>query len=97
MSTMSNLDELRHEYNAAIANGLGMKARRIGRVLDRLEAQEHPSRRLIPDDMTPDKAYELGHRDRYQRDREPDILCVNCGQPWAEESRATLTGEGAPR
>ena len=46
-------------------------------------------RRFIPDDMKPNDAYILGQRDRYRRDREPDIKCRNCGQPWAIEAEAS--------
>ena len=43
----------------------------------------HPHRRFIPADMAPNDAYIEGHKDRYKRDREADILCVHCGKPWA--------------
>lgn len=48
----TTIEEVRREYNAAVANGLGMKARRIGRRLDALEAQERPNRRFIADGVS---------------------------------------------
>lgn len=41
------------------------------------------------------EAYVQGHIDRYHRDRESDVLCRNCGQPWAE--KMLTLGEAAAR